>query len=103
MSAGERVCVAVSGGADSVALLLALVEANRAKEALGVVLSAVHVHHGLRGADADADEAFVRELCERLERAADGGARGCRGPAERQSARDWKRRRESCGMGCSGG
>jgi tRNA(Ile)-lysidine synthase len=66
MCAGERVCVAVSGGADSVALLLSLVEANRAKEPLGVVLSAVHVHHGLRGAEADADEAFVRELCERL-------------------------------------
>ncbi len=67
MSAGERVCVAVSGGADSVSLLLALVEANRAKEALGVVLSAVHVHHGLRGAESDADEAFVRELCVHLD------------------------------------
>jgi tRNA(Ile)-lysidine synthase len=66
MSAGERVCVAVSGGADSVALLLTLVEANRAREPLGVVLSAMHVHHGLRGAEADADEAFVRELCEQL-------------------------------------
>lgn len=66
MRAGERVCVAVSGGADSVALLLALAEANRAKEPLGVVLSAVHVHHGLRGTEADADEAFVQELCEQL-------------------------------------
>jgi tRNA(Ile)-lysidine synthase len=66
MRAGERVCVAVSGGADSVALLLALLEANREKEALGVVLSAVHVHHGLRGAEADADEAFVRELCQQM-------------------------------------
>jgi tRNA(Ile)-lysidine synthase len=66
VKAGERVCVATSGGADSVALLLALHEANAAKDPLGVVLSAVHVHHGLRGADADADEAFVRELCERL-------------------------------------
>src|ERR1700755_2057294 len=66
MRAGERVCVAVSGGADSVALLLALVEANRAKEPLGVVLSAVHVRVGLRGADADADEELVRELCEQL-------------------------------------
>lgn len=64
--AGERVCAAVSGGADSVALLLALHEANRAKDALGVVLSAVHVHHGLRGAAADADVAFVKELCDRL-------------------------------------
>ena len=70
LHAGERVCVAVSGGADSVALLLALVEANdsaRVKEPLGVVLSAVHVHHGLRGADADADVAFVRELCKRVD------------------------------------
>jgi tRNA(Ile)-lysidine synthase len=66
MCAGERVCVAVSGGADSVALLLALAEANREKEALGVVLSAVHVHHGLRGAEADADEGFVLNLCEQL-------------------------------------
>lgn len=66
VGAGERVCVAVSGGADSVALLLALADANREKESLGVVLSAVHVHHGLRGADADADERFVQELCERL-------------------------------------
>ena len=64
--AGDRVCVAISGGADSTALLLALAEANAAKEPLGVVLSAAHVHHGLRGAEADADEAFVRELCQRL-------------------------------------
>jgi tRNA(Ile)-lysidine synthase len=62
-AAGERVCVAVSGGADSTALLVAMSEA---KAELGVVLSAAHVHHGLRGADADGDEAFVRELCERL-------------------------------------
>ena len=68
--AGERVCVAVSGGADSTALLLGLLEANTAsaqnKAPLGIVLSAAHVHHGLRGAEADGDEAFVRELCERL-------------------------------------
>jgi tRNA(Ile)-lysidine synthase len=64
LHAGERVCVAISGGADSVALLLALVES---KAALGVGLSAAHVHHGLRGAESDGDEAFVRALCERLE------------------------------------
>jgi tRNA(Ile)-lysidine synthase len=62
--AGERVCVAISGGADSVALLLALVEA---KAALGVGVSAAHVHHGLRGMEADGDEAFVRGLCKRLD------------------------------------
>ena len=70
LRAGERVCVAVSGGADSTALLLGLVEANAAgagnKEPLGIALSAAHVHHGLRGAEADGDEGFVRELCERL-------------------------------------
>ena len=64
--AGERVCCAVSGGADSVALLVALHEANARKDSLGVVLQAAHVHHGLRGDEADADEAFVRALCERL-------------------------------------
>ncbi len=67
LRAGERVCAGVSGGADSTALLLALVEANAEKLGLGVALSAAHVHHGLRGADADADEAFVGELCERLQ------------------------------------
>jgi tRNA(Ile)-lysidine synthase len=70
LRAGERVCVAVSGGADSVALLVGLVEANIAsaqnKQPLGIVLSAAHVHHGLRGEEADGDEAFVRELCGRL-------------------------------------
>lgn len=69
VAAGERVCVGVSGGADSVALLLALAAANDArqvKEPLGIVLSAVHVHHGLRGEEADADEAFVREVCDRF-------------------------------------
>ncbi|MDE1161020.1 MAG: tRNA lysidine(34) synthetase TilS [Acidobacteriaceae bacterium] len=63
---GERVCCAVSGGADSTAMLLAMVEANGRKDPLGVELSAAHVHHGLRGEEADGDEAFVRELCERL-------------------------------------
>ncbi|HEY4357642.1 MAG TPA: tRNA lysidine(34) synthetase TilS [Acidobacteriaceae bacterium] len=65
-AAGERVCCALSGGADSTALLLALREANAEKNSLGVVLSAAHVHHGLRGAEADGDEAFVRGLCEGL-------------------------------------
>jgi tRNA(Ile)-lysidine synthase len=65
---GDRVCAAVSGGADSVAMLLLLQEANRLpRNALGVGLSAAHVHHGIRGAEADGDREFVRELCERLE------------------------------------
>jgi tRNA(Ile)-lysidine synthase len=64
---GERVCAAVSGGADSVALLRSLVAANAEERGgLGVGLSAVHVHHGLRGAAADGDLQFVRGLCGRL-------------------------------------
>src|SRR5690348_12026561 len=56
---GMRVAVAVSGGADSVALLRALIEA--APE-IGLVLSVAHLHHGIRGADADADADFVAVL-----------------------------------------
>lgn len=63
---GQRVCCALSGGADSVALLRGLHEANQAKESPGLVLRAVHVHHGLRGPEADADEGFVRALCAEL-------------------------------------
>ncbi len=65
---GERVCAAVSGGADSVAMLLLLHAANGLpRNSLGVGLSAVHVHHGLRGEEADGDLEFVRGLCLRLE------------------------------------
>ena len=64
---GERVCCAVSGGADSTALLLLVLAANGVgKNALGVGLSAVHVNHGLRGEESDGDQAFVEELCGRL-------------------------------------
>ena len=65
---GDRICAAVSGGADSVALLRALHAANvTPKDALGVGLSAVHVHHGIRGPQADADQIFVGNLCDRLQ------------------------------------
>ncbi|WP_035347926.1 tRNA lysidine(34) synthetase TilS [Edaphobacter aggregans] len=66
---GDRLCVAVSGGADSVALLLALLEANTAaRDSLGVGLSAVHVHHGIReAAESDADVAFVQDLAIQLD------------------------------------
>jgi tRNA(Ile)-lysidine synthase len=62
---GDRLCVAISGGADSVALLLALHEANSAsRDSLGVGLSAVHIHHGIRAAsESDADLTFVQDLC----------------------------------------
>jgi len=56
---GLRLAVGVSGGADSVALLRALAE--RSGE-LGLVLQVAHLHHGLRGAEADGDLEFAREL-----------------------------------------
>jgi tRNA(Ile)-lysidine synthase len=59
-----RLAVALSGGADSVALLRAL--AARRQE-LGLVLHAAHLHHGLRGAEADGDLEFCRELAAKLE------------------------------------
>ena len=53
---GERVLVALSGGADSVSLLLVL-------QALGYEVRAFHLNHCLRGAESDRDEAFCRALC----------------------------------------
>ena len=52
--------VAVSGGADSVALLCAL-------HACGASVIVAHVNHRLRGEESDGDEAFVRELCATLD------------------------------------
>lgn len=63
LRAGTRVAVAVSGGADSVALLRSLAVA--APE-IGLVLSVVHVHHGIRGAEADEDARFVEDLAAQL-------------------------------------
>lgn len=60
---GDRVIAAVSGGADSVCLL-ALLCAWR--EPRGISIRALHVHHGLRGEEADRDADFVMSLCEGL-------------------------------------
>jgi tRNA(Ile)-lysidine synthase len=58
-----RLAVGVSGGADSVSLLRALT--SRSRE-LGLVLHVAHLHHGLRGEEADGDESFVRDLAHHL-------------------------------------
>jgi tRNA(Ile)-lysidine synthase len=60
---GTRAGVAVSGGADSVALLFLL---HELRDELGIVLRAVHLNHQLRGPASDADEAFVSVLAARL-------------------------------------
>lgn len=59
LKAGDRVAIAVSGGADSVALLRGLLEL---RDELGIVVVIAHFNHQLRGEDSDADEQFVADL-----------------------------------------
>ena len=63
LTPGAAVIVAVSGGADSMALLFFL---NEIREEFHLTLSAAHINHGLRGAEADRDELLVRNTCKRL-------------------------------------
>lgn len=60
----DVVIVGVSGGADSMCLLFVL---KKMKEETGHELIAVHVNHGLRGEEADADEAYVERMCKQWE------------------------------------
>lgn len=60
---GARIAVALSGGADSVCLLTLLSEAASERD---ITLFALHMNHCIRGAEADRDEDFCRELCEGL-------------------------------------
>lgn len=61
---GDGVVVGLSGGPDSVFLLYAL---HTLQARMGFTLRAVHVHHGIRGAEADRDEAFSEKLCVKLD------------------------------------
>ena len=63
INSGDRVFAAVSGGADSVCLLLVLLELSKD---MGFSLEAIHVEHGIRGAESEADASFTEELCKRL-------------------------------------
>jgi tRNA(Ile)-lysidine synthase len=63
LAAGQRVGVAVSGGADSVVLLHVLL---RLRSQFPCELQVLHVNHHLRGSESDADEAFVREVAREL-------------------------------------
>ena len=58
----DKIIAGISGGADSVCLFCVLLEL---REKSGIEFIAVHINHGLRGADADADEEFVRSLCDK--------------------------------------
>ncbi|MGZ6243948.1 MAG: tRNA lysidine(34) synthetase TilS [Candidatus Binataceae bacterium] len=62
-STGETILLALSGGADSVALLYLL---RDLAPRFGYRLAAAHLNHHLRGAESDRDEAFVRDLCATL-------------------------------------
>ena len=61
---GDHVVAGVSGGADSVYLLFLLL---KYKEETDFKISVVHVHHNLRGAEADRDARYVGELCSQYE------------------------------------
>ena len=59
---GDRVVVALSGGADSMCLLHILLSL---KDEIGFTLSAAHVNHGIRGSEAERDQDFVNNYCDK--------------------------------------
>jgi len=63
VSPGDRLLCAVSGGADSMAMLHLLLES---RDALGIELCCAHYNHGIRGDEAMRDELFVKKACEAL-------------------------------------
>lgn len=63
---GETILCAVSGGADSVAMLHILRELNEVQQ-LNWKIHVGHVNHGLRGKSSDEDQEFVRSLAEKLQ------------------------------------
>lgn len=64
LNPGDHLICAVSGGADSVALLYAM---HLLTAKLGITLEAAHFNHCLRGSESDADAEFVRQLCQRMQ------------------------------------
>jgi tRNA(Ile)-lysidine synthetase-like protein len=87
--APRRLLVALSGGADSVALLRA---GAAAAPKLGWTVEALHCDHGLRGRASDADAAFVRALCARLKVPLRGFSAALRpGAGLEERARMWRR------------
>jgi tRNA(Ile)-lysidine synthase len=83
LRAGERVAVAVSGGADSVALLLLLREL---RQKLGLTICVLHFNHKLRGRAADGDEKFVEKLAKKFALPFYAGAADVKAIAKRDKA-----------------
>lgn len=61
---GDKIVLGVSGGPDSMALLYSL---YNMKDELQIELVAVHINHGVRGFEADSDEEYVKDICEKLD------------------------------------
>lgn len=61
VSSGDRIVIGVSGGADSVCLFYVFL---KLKAMFDLTLFVVHVNHGIRGNEADEDEAYVKMICE---------------------------------------
>ncbi|MEG2295683.1 MAG: ATP-binding protein, partial [Oscillospiraceae bacterium] len=64
ISYGDTIVLGLSGGADSVALLLFFLSIRKE---YNLKILAVHINHKLRGQESDADERFVSLLCEKLQ------------------------------------
>jgi tRNA(Ile)-lysidine synthase len=64
LDSGDGVLMGLSGGADSVCLLFML---NSLREEMELTIRAIHINHGIRGEEADRDEAFCKDLCEKLD------------------------------------
>lgn len=91
---GMNICVALSGGRDSMALLHMLYSRS---EEYGISLCALNCEHGLRGEASKRDSLFVKEICEELEVPLLTFSADCkrlaedRGVGEEVAARDWRR------------